>query len=59
MKDCQNYLIKLKPGGLFCGHDYDTIPEVKKAVDDFAKSINVNIKQEKKDIWYFIKKESE
>lgn len=55
-KDCENYYSKLKPGGLFSGHDYNTISEVKKAVDEFAKA------QDKKqifltdiDVWYHYK----
>lgn len=30
------YWPKMKPNGLFCGHDYANCPDVKKAVDEFA-----------------------
>lgn len=55
LKDCQNYYSKLKNGGLFCGHDYDTIKEVRKAVNEFAKSIGKEIKHAEEDLWYFTK----
>lgn len=55
-KDCENYYPKLKTGGLFSGHDYNTILEVKTAVNEFAK--NQNKKQiflTDFDVWYFEK----
>lgn len=55
LKDCQNYYSKLKPGGLFCGHDYNALEAVRNAVDDFAKSINKEIQIAEKDLWYFVK----
>jgi predicted O-methyltransferase YrrM len=35
LADCEAYYSKLKSGGLFCGHDYQTIESVKRSVDDF------------------------
>lgn len=35
LKDCELFYPMLKKGGLFCGHDYQTIQTVKQAVDDF------------------------
>ena len=55
LKDCNNYYSKVKEGGLFCGHDYKIILEVKRAVDDFAASIGKTIQFAEKDLWYFYK----
>mgnify|MGYP003704090151 CR=1 FL=1 len=33
--DCELYYPFLKKGGIFCGHDYQALESVKKAVDDF------------------------
>lgn len=55
LKDCRNYWSKLKPGGLFCGHDYAVIPGVNKAVNEFANEIKVNIHTTVKDVWYWYK----
>jgi predicted O-methyltransferase YrrM len=59
LKDCQNYYPKLKPGGLISGHDYKVIENVRKAVDEFANSVNktVNLIDEKyqADVWYWTK----
>jgi len=35
LADCEAYYKFLKPGGIFCGHDYSSIEAVKRAVDDF------------------------
>lgn len=35
LADCEAYYPKLKKGGIFCGHDYQTLENVKRAVDDF------------------------
>lgn len=49
-EDLINWYPKVKPGGLFCGHDYDkteraitTKIEVKSAVDDWAKENNITV----------------
>ncbi len=55
LADCKNYYPKLKPGGLFCGHDYNMIEEVRKAVDEFAKSVKKKVQVAEKDLWYFVK----
>jgi predicted O-methyltransferase YrrM len=53
--DCVNFYPKLKKGGLFCGHDYNTIPAVKKAVDRFASEISMEVNTAINDVWYFYK----
>jgi hypothetical protein len=54
--DCQNYYSILKDGGIFSGHDYNTILEVKNAVNEFAKSVNKKqIFLTDFDVWYFYK----
>ena len=55
LKDCQNYYSKLKPGGVFSGHDYTLIAAVKKAVDEFAISSNKQVQLMDTDAWYWIK----
>lgn len=56
LKDCRNYYPKVKPGGVFAGHDYRLIKEVKEAVDEFARSVNIeNIKETESDVWYWYK----
>lgn len=35
LADCEAYYPKLKKGGIFCGHDYQVIEGVKRAVDQF------------------------
>lgn len=56
LKDCQNYYVKLKNGGLFCGHDW-SLPEVNKAVVEFALSVCKfdSLKTMKQDVWYWVK----
>jgi hypothetical protein len=53
--DCRNYYPKLKKNGLFCGHDYGTIEEVRRAVDEFAKEVNKEIQFMRQDNWTWIK----
>jgi len=57
LKDCINYYPKLKPGGLFSGHDYYAIKAVRKSVDEFASSIGVTVKNGANDTWYWFKEE--
>jgi hypothetical protein len=45
----------LKKNGLFCGHDYGTIEEVRRAVDEFAKEVNKEIQFMRQDNWTWIK----
>ena len=42
-------------GGIFAGHDYNTIYDVRRAVDEFAKLQNKDIIQIPTDAWYWIK----
>lgn len=53
--DCKNYYPKLKTGGLFSGHDYNTIQGVKQAVDEFTTTVNKTISIEQNDVWFYIK----
>lgn len=54
--DIENYYPKLKTGGLFSGHDYNSILEVKKAVDEFALTSKItNIQFTDFDVWYWYK----
>ena len=55
LKDCKNYYSKIKTGGIFSGHDYNTIEGVNRAVNEFAFSVGKTIKQTKNDVWYWIK----
>lgn len=55
LKDCRNYYSKLKPGGIFSGHDYTLIDGVNKSVNQFAKEIGKEIKTMDTDSWYWIK----
>jgi len=41
-EDVSLYYPKLKEGGLFSGHDYD-YPDIKKAVDEFAGPLSLNL----------------
>ncbi len=56
LKDCKNFYGKLKPGGVFAGHDYRTIEGVRKAVDEFAAKVGAAISETDNDVWYWIKK---
>jgi hypothetical protein len=53
--DCKNYYSKVKSGGIFAGHDYGTIREVRNAVDVFSNLQNKNVIQIPTDAWYWIK----
>lgn len=37
LADCEAYYPLLKKGGFFCGHDYQTLDAVHRAVDDFRE----------------------
>lgn len=54
-KDCQNYYSKIKPGGIFAGHDFEVISGVKKAVTEFANSVQKEILLTEVDVWYWYK----
>ena len=55
LADCHNYYRKLKPGGIFAGHDFNAIEGVRRAVVEFAASVGKEIKQDKHDTWYWVK----
>lgn len=38
LADCEAYYPLLKKGGFFCGHDYQSLESVHKAVDDFREN---------------------
>ena len=54
-KDCHNYYSKVKTGGIFSGHDYQTIPGVNKAVCEFAPTKTDNVLTTECDVWYWYK----
>jgi predicted O-methyltransferase YrrM len=53
--DCFNYYSKVKKGGLFCGHDYNTIRGVNMAVNKFASEVGATVKTAINDVWYWYK----
>jgi predicted O-methyltransferase YrrM len=55
LRDCQNYYQFLKVGGLFSGHDYNVIAEVRKAVDEYSLYANKSILKTYHDVWYWYK----
>lgn len=55
LKDCRNYYPKVKKGGLIIGHDFARIEGVNKAVRQFAKEVDKEIKNAKQDLWYWVK----
>lgn len=56
LKDCRNYYPKIRSGGVFSGHDYRVIPDVNRAVNEFANEVNINhILETEVDVWYWIK----
>lgn len=55
-KDCENYYSKVKSGGLFAGHDYYAIEEVRCAVKEFAIKQGMDkIYSTDFDVWYWRK----
>lgn len=54
-KDIANYYPKIKKGGFIIGHDFARIQDVNKAVTEFAKKIDKEIKHAKQDLWYWRK----
>ena len=55
IKDCHNYYDKVKTGGVFGGHDYNVIPEVNKAVKEYAAIVGKEILTTDNDVWYWYK----
>lgn len=54
-KDMTNYYSKVKPGGIFSGHDYRVIKCINDAVNDFAKKMNKVVLETECDVWYWYK----
>lgn len=55
LKDCENYYSKVKSGGILCGHDFNKIEDVNRAVHVFAGKIGKEVRLAKQDMWYIIK----
>jgi len=55
MSDCMKYYSKVKTGGIFSGHDFNMIPDVNRAVREFAASCGKEIMQTEVDVWYWYK----
>lgn len=55
-KDIKNYYPKIKNGGVFAGHDYKFVEDVKRAVDEFSAEIGITqVQHTDYDVWYWIK----
>jgi SAM-dependent methyltransferase len=54
-KDCANYYSKLKPGGIFAGHDFTAIEGVNRSAKEFAAKVGKEILTTECDVWYWIK----
>lgn len=54
-KDIENYYPKIKNGGVFSGHDYEYVEDVKRAVNEFAERVGATIHFTDHDVWYWIK----
>ena len=54
-KDCVNYYSKLKPGGIFSGHDFTVIEGVGRAAKEFAQTVQKKILTTECDVWYWYK----
>jgi predicted O-methyltransferase YrrM len=54
-KDCNNFYSKLKEGGIFSGHDYNAIPGVHQAANEFAAKVGREIHFTEHDVWYWVK----
>tara|TARA_R110001592_G_scaffold327122_1_gene608209 strand:- start:9562 stop:11001 length:1440 start_codon:yes stop_codon:yes gene_type:complete len=57
LQDCINYLPKVKSGGIICGHDYNIISAVTRAVNEFSAIHSKPVKALKSSTqaWYWIK----
>ena len=56
LNDCINYYPKVKPGGIFSGHDYlQHIGGVVQAVNEFALKINKSIELMETSSWKIVK----
>ena len=57
-KDLHSWFKKVRPGGIFSGHDYEPYgennhPGVKQAVDEFSVEKNLDLKTFSGAVWYF------
>jgi len=56
LADCEAYYPLLKKGGFFCGHDYSSIQDVNKAVNDFREKNKItaplNLSTNSTFFWY-------
>jgi predicted O-methyltransferase YrrM len=57
-KDINAWFSKVKPGGIFSGHDYAAYngndhPGVKRAVDEFAAKQGLQLRTHQGSVWYF------
>ena len=50
-EDINNFSTIIKPGGMLCGHDYDNLPGVTQAVDEFSLKTNKPIIKEAGTVW--------
>ena len=55
IEDCKNYYGKVKTDGLFAGHDFSVIPDVNRAVLEFANEVGKGILTTEVDVWYWYK----
>lgn len=56
LRDCQLYWSKVKPGGLFSGHDWQ-LPAVERAVNEFREEfgITTEIQFTESNVWFWYK----
>lgn len=54
-RDLRNYWQKLRPGGLFSGHDYRGLDSVREAVNEFAAELGVAVQEAPHDVWWWRK----
>lgn len=62
LTDMQCWFSKVRPGGVFCGHDYGSkkYVDVKRAVDDFAEAYKLRFRfgdSGAESVWYYWKPE--
>lgn len=55
LSNCQKYYPKIKSGGIFAFHNYQTIPAVQQAINVFANTVNMTPLESVNGMWYWIK----